>query len=58
MALPKDPVILLSYVNTQLRDFYKNLDDFCKTNDINQAQLEHTLNSINYYYDLQTNQFI
>ena len=58
MLLPKDPVILLSYVNTQLRDFYKNLDDFCKTNDINQAQLEHTLNSINYYYDLQTNQFI
>lgn len=58
MPLPKDPVILLSYVNTQLRDFYKNLDDFCKTNDINQAQLEHTLNSINYYYDLQTNQFI
>ena len=58
MALPKDPVILLSYVNTQLRDFYKNLDDFCKTNDINQDKLEHTLNSINYYYDLQTNQFI
>ena len=58
MPLPKDPVILLSYVNTQLRDFYKNLDDFCKTNDINQDKLEHTLNSINYYYDLQTNQFI
>ena len=23
--IPKDPVMLLSYVNTQLRDFYKSL---------------------------------
>ena len=26
-VLPKDPVILLSYINTQLRDFYPNLDE-------------------------------
>lgn len=57
MLLPKDPVILLSYVNTQLRDFYENLEDFCKTNDINQEDLENTLKSINYSYDIQNNQF-
>ena len=28
--LPKDPVILLSYINTQLRDFYPSLDAFCE----------------------------
>ena len=33
MTLPKDPVILLSFVNTQLRDFYENLDDFCSAHD-------------------------
>lgn len=27
-VLPKDPVILLSYINTQLRDFYPSLDDY------------------------------
>ncbi|NSK78081.1 DUF4250 domain-containing protein, partial [Blautia massiliensis (ex Durand et al. 2017)] len=26
--IPKDPVMLLSYVNTQLRDFYRSLDAF------------------------------
>ena len=30
MELPKDEVILLSYVNTKLRDFYPSLDEFCK----------------------------
>ena len=28
--LPKDPVMLLSFTNTQLRDFYPNLSEFCK----------------------------
>ena len=28
--IPKDPVMLLSYVNTQLRDYYDSLDDFLK----------------------------
>ena len=28
-VLPKDPVILLSYINTQLRDFYPSLDELC-----------------------------
>ena len=28
--LPKDPVMLLSFTNTQLRDFYLNLSEICK----------------------------
>ena len=27
--IPKDPVILLSYVNTQLRDYYDSLEALC-----------------------------
>ncbi|HJB69908.1 MAG TPA: DUF4250 domain-containing protein, partial [Candidatus Flavonifractor avistercoris] len=27
--LPKDPVILLSVINTKLRDFYPSLDALC-----------------------------
>ena len=27
-TLPKDPVILLSFVNTELRDHYTSLDKF------------------------------
>lgn len=28
--IPKDPFMLLSYVNTQLRDFYPDLDQMCQ----------------------------
>ena len=58
MLSPKDPVILLSYTNTQLRDFYENLEDLCKSQDINQEELENTLKSIHYHYDINSNQFI
>ena len=27
--IPKDPMILLSYVNTQLRDYYDSLEALC-----------------------------
>ena len=29
MALPKDPVMLLSFVNTQLRDNYSGIEGAC-----------------------------
>ncbi|MER2055881.1 MAG: DUF4250 domain-containing protein, partial [Clostridia bacterium] len=31
--LPKDPVILLSYVNTKLRDEYVSLQELCRAED-------------------------
>ena len=34
MAIPKDPMILMSYVNTQLRDFYSSLDELCSALDL------------------------
>lgn len=58
MNIPKDPVILLSYVNTQLRDFYPDLEDFCKSLDLSLSQLTRTLSSIDYHYDPKQNQFI
>ena len=39
MNLPKDPVILLSYVNTMLRDRHVSLEDFCKTHNIPQETI-------------------
>ena len=29
MDIPKDPAMLLSFVNLKLRDMYKSLDDMC-----------------------------
>lgn len=58
MTIPSDPVILLSYVNTQLRDFYKNLDDMCISLSIDKTELIQKLNTINYQYNEATNQFV
>ena len=55
---PKDPVMLLSVVNTNLRDFYPNLDEFCRANDINRAELEQKMKQINYEYDEERNRFV
>lgn len=58
MTLPNDPVILLSYINTQLRDFYPNLEEFCKSNDCEQEMIIEKLKMIDYEYDAGTNQFV
>ena len=57
-VLPKDPVILLSYINTQLRDFYPNLDELCSSLSVDKQTLCNTLAQIDYYYDETSNQFV
>lgn len=58
MAIPQDPVILLSYINTQLRDYYSDLDDLCSSLALDKEQLIKKLLTIEYSYDDHTNQFI
>lgn len=57
-VLPKDPVILLSYINTQLRDFYPSLDKLCISLNADKQTLCNTLAQIDYYYDETSNQFV
>lgn len=57
MAIPKDPIILLSYVNLKLRDYYDSLDEFCKGMNVDKTELENKLGEINYKYDAVANQF-
>ena len=56
--IPKDPVMLLSYVNTQLRDYYDSLDDFLKYKELSREGLIKNLASIDYEYDAELNQFV
>lgn len=55
--LPKEPVILLSYINTQLRDNYSDLTEFCVANSIDINDVVGRLRTINYSYDEKVNQF-
>ena len=57
-TLPKDPVMLLSFVNTQLRDHYPSLEEFSATYQVDAADIVSALKNINYAYDPATNQFI
>ncbi|MBQ4155435.1 MAG: DUF4250 domain-containing protein [Clostridia bacterium] len=57
MSLPKDPFMLLSFVNTKLRDEFESLDEFCKENGLSKREIEDVLKSIGYSYDKNTNSF-
>ena len=56
--LPKDPVMLLSVINTKLRDEYSSLDILCEELQISRTELEDALRAINYEYHEETNQFV
>ncbi len=58
MSLPNDPIILLSYINTQLRDNYSSLDDLCKSLGVNSEEIQNKLSSVNYEYDSNLNKFV
>lgn len=49
--IPKDPMILLSWVNTRLRDQYPDLDTLCEEEDLDRAALEATLTAAGFSYD-------
>lgn len=56
--LPNDPMILLSYVNTKLRDRDANLDQFCERENAEEQALCAKLAEVGYAYDPQRNQFV
>ena len=56
--IPRDPVMLLSYINTQLRDFYPSLQELCSSLQVSEGDLRNRLAAIDYEYDPIRNQFI
>ncbi len=56
--IPKDPAILLSFVNTKLRDEYPSLTELCAALDVDEEVLRGTLAGLNYQYSPERNQFV
>ncbi|MDE6387930.1 MAG: DUF4250 domain-containing protein [Lachnospiraceae bacterium] len=56
--IPKDPVMLLSFINLKLRDYYTNLESLCDDLNIDRAEIEVKLSNIDYHYDEEKNQFV
>ncbi len=56
--LPKDPMLLLSVVNMQLRDRFPTLERFAAANLTTPEEIKEKLSSIDYEYDEKLNQFV
>ena len=54
---PKDPVMLLSYVNTKLRDFYGSLDELAEEEELSKDDILDKLSKIGYSYNREENRF-
>lgn len=57
MNIPNDPIILLSFINTRLRDYYANLDALCDDMELDKAALCRKLAAVGYAYDEKRNRF-
>ena len=55
--LPQDPVILMSVLNTKLRDQYDSLEALCDDLELNRDELTIRLQEAGFDYDPERNQF-
>lgn len=57
MQQPKDPILLMSVVNTLLRDQYSSLEALCEDREWNEKEIKEALKSVGYEYLPEQNQF-
>lgn len=55
--LPNDPIMLLSIINTKLRDYYPNIDALCDDMEADKQEIIDKLASVGYNYDEELNKF-
>ena len=58
MALPKDPFMLLSYINTQLRDNFSSLSELAASLGENEEQVRTALAGAGFIYNEELNRFV
>ena len=56
-TLPKDPIMLLSFINMKLRDIYPSLDELCDDMEVDRAEIEEKLGQAGYVYSAENNKF-
>ena len=57
-TLPKDPYMLLSFVNMKLRDYYDSFDSMCDDIGVSPYEIEKVLNEAGFFYDSANNRFV
>lgn len=56
--IPSDPIMLLSFVNLKLRDYYSSFSAMCEDLDVSEREIAEKLAAVNYHYDAEKNQFL
>ena len=54
---PKDPIMLMSWVNMKLRDFYPSLETMCEDLEIPREELVEKLGAAGFEYNAELNKF-
>lgn len=57
-TMPRDPAMLLSFINLKLRDYYSSLEALCEDLQVEEKEICEKLAMIDYEYDPQKNQFV
>ena len=55
--MPKDPMMLMSFINMKLRDFYPTLDALCEDMDVDRQELENKMAEAGLEYNAAANKF-
>ena len=57
MKLPEDPMMLYSFINMKLRDFYPSLDALCEDMNVEKEVIVRTLKRVGFAYNPERNRF-
>ena len=55
--VPKDPIILYSFLNTKLRDQYHSFSALCEDMNLDEREILSILKTMDFHYDAARNQF-
>ena len=56
--IPKDPAILLSFLNMKLRNDYSSLQELCDDLQVDMVDICRRMDAIDYHYSIERNQFV
>lgn len=57
MDLPQDPMMLFSFINMKLRDFYPSLDALCEDMNVDKEEILNKLAALGFEYNEEQNKF-
>lgn len=56
-SIPKEPFILLSFLNMKLRDEFSSFEELILAYELDEVEIINKMDTINYFYDEISNQF-